>query len=317
MSDKAIQQMEFRKRKAKEKIKELESLLNGRQNSFMEEIQDEAGVFSEEKLQSFIRELLGSLERYVQHKSQNQNYCLEEKEREFYTGYLYCTIRGMANNTYGPMLWIIPCKTYEDIINMAKDPETMRIHTQEELYYEELYEPETEGFFGYMDTVYELLTGENIGVTITEEQREKVYKAYPQTKEIDRERDKREDFEKSISEEEYDRAVDEWNESGFGAEEKEIDDFIGEIDEDRKKWAQDFIGVDSFCKHYKAYRENYFEVDRRNFVSNIEGMIDVFLLERGISCFGDKDRFLWAYTLVDQAYVRTKNMLRKGENLHV
>lgn len=311
LADKEIQQMEFRRKKTEEKIRELENLLDGRQRGFLKQIQDISGNFSEEKLKTFIQDLLDSLERYIRYQRETSDYLLVGQEREFYHSFIYCTIRGIAKNAYGPTLWAIPCKTYEDILNMASDPETMRIHNPEELYYEEIYEPVTGGFFGYMDEVYQLLTGEDISGTITEEQRAKVYEVYPQAKQLDKERKDIEAFEKSISEEEYQQAVDEWNEGGQTAEEEEMDDFLREIDEGREKWAREFVGTESFCKYYKTYRETYFAVDRRNFTSNIEGMIDVYLMEQGLSCYGDNNRFLRAYTLVDQAYIRTKSMMRR------
>ena len=108
-----------------------------------------------------------------------------------------------------------------------------------------------------MDEVYQLLTGEDISGTITEEQRAKVYEADSQAKQLDRERRDIEAFEKSISEEEYRNALDEWNEDGQTAEQEEMDDFLREIDEDWEKWAREFAGTESFCQHCKTYREAY------------------------------------------------------------
>ncbi len=311
LSDNTISQLDFRKRKSSQKIKELESLLTGRQTSIMPHVQDETGAYSENKIQDFIKKLLESLKRYKQYETKNPKYKLSDNEKEFYTAYLYCTIRGMSDSVYGAYVSIAPCITYEDIVNMAKNPETVRIHTPEELHYEELYEPVTGGFFGYMDETYELLTGENIAVTITEEEKSRVFKMYPDAKEIESQQKELEEIEAGISEEDYAEIMK--DDYGFGEVEAEIDDFIKEIEDERQKWAQNFGDIASFCEHYKKYRKTYFEVERYHFAADIENMMDLFLMEQGISCFGDEDAFLKAYTMIGQSYTRMKKLLREGE----
>lgn len=311
ISDDEISQLDFRKRKAEEKIKELEGLFTGRQSSILPWMQDAPGIYSEEKLQAFLQKLLDSLERYKQYENKDADYRIKHKERDFYEAYLYCTIRGIASSRWGASAWVTSCRTYEDIINMARDPETMRIHTPEELYYEEIYEPVTGGFFGYMDETYELLTGVDITESITKEEKSNVYKLYPKALDIEREREERKSLEDSISEEEYQEMLENLEEKD--PMEQEIDEFIGEIDENRKKWVQGFGDITLFCKYYKKYRKIYFEVERYHFVSDIEHMIDVFLMEQKISCFGSEDDFLKAYTMTDRTWIRLKKLLKEGE----
>lgn len=308
ISDNTISQLDFRKRKAAEKIKELESLLTGRQVSILPYVQDETGVYSEKKIQGFIKKLLESLMRYKQYETKNPNYKLSDNEKEFYRAYLYCTIRGMSDSAYGAYVSIAPCLTYEDITNMAKKPETVRIHTPEELHYEELYEPVTGGFFGYMDETYELLTGENIAATITEEEKSRVFEIYPDAKEIE---SQQKELEAGLSEEDYAEIMQ--DDYGFGEMEAEIDLFLKEIDDERQKWVQNFGDITSFCEHYKIYRKTYFEVERYHFAADIENMIDLFLMEQEISCFGNEDTFLKAYTMMGRSYIRMKKLLREGE----
>ena len=311
LSDNAISQLDFRKRKTSQKMKGLESLLTGRQVSILPYVQDETGVYSEKKIQAFIKKLLDSLKRYKQYETKNPKYKLSDNEKEFYTAYLYCTIRGMTASTYGAYMSIAPCLTYEDIVNMAKNPETVRIHTPEELHYEELYEPVTGGFFGYMDETYELLTGENIAATITEAEKSRVFEIFPDAIEIERQWKELEEFETGISEEDYAEIMQ--DDYYYGEAEAEVDNFIKEIYEERQKWVQNFGDKTSFCEHYKKYREIYFEVERYHFAADIENMIDLFLMEQEISCFGDEDAFLKAYTMIGQSYTRMKKLLREGE----
>lgn len=310
ISDDEISNLDFRKRKTKEKIKELESFFTGRQSSILPWIQDKPGIYSEKKLQAFIRELSDSLERYRQYENKDADYKMKRKEKDFYEAYLYCTIRGIVNSRWGASAWVASCRTFEDIINMAVDPETMRIHIPEELYYEELYEPVTGGFFGYMDETYKLLTGVDIAESITGVEKDRVYQLYPQALDIERELEKRKALEDDLSEEERQEILEDYEEVQHS---QEVAAYILEIEENRKKWVQGFGDSALFCKYYKKYRKLYFEVERYRFVSDIEHMIDIFLMEQKISSFGSEDKFLKAYTVADRTCIRLKNLLKEGE----
>lgn len=308
-----LKHLDFRRGKIKEKIKELESLMTGVRCSILPYVTEESGAYSEEKLERFIGGLIDCLEQYKEHT-------LNENEKKLYESFLYCTIRGVTADLWhyhtGAPYWIAPCRTYEDIISMAEDPETLRIQNPEELHFEEIYNPlELGGFFAYMNHVYMLLTGEHIEQDITDEERETVRNLYPEAVAIEKSWEEREAIEKCLTQEELDMAAQEeeaWSEL-YAEEELYEQEEYEETEKYRTEWVQGFGDIRPFCEHYKRYRELYFKADKSSFAADIRDMIDVFLMEQGISCFGDEDKFILAYTLADQSYRHIKKKLSEGE----
>jgi hypothetical protein len=317
ITDEEIKIMHFRSMKLQEQTEKLELMFSGRGKSILPYIQTEKGRYSEKKTWKLIRQLVSCLERYIQYVYEDRTYKLSQLEIEFYQSFLYCTIRGAAFD-YPELRIMANCKTMDDICRMAADPGTTRIKNAVDLFFEELYEPVLDGFFGYMDPLYELLSGHPITDTIGEKERQQLIQMYEQK--INEYKQDFEDYQEAMrndfrqegmTDEEVDAYIDEeedrmakWYWEHADEEERaqltrEQEDY-DRIQAEKKAWASEFQYKEMFCRQYLRYRELYFKVANMNFEVNIKRMVEIFLYEEGLSHYRDEDDFLEAYTLLSR-----------------
>lgn len=319
ISNEDIKLIEFRRNKLRELTSQIERTISGKNHRFAPYISRENGKYSEEKTWQFIDRLMNCLERYLQYKYDGKRDVLTDEERDFYRSFLYCAIRGdemMDLSSFD----MIHCRTIGDILSLAADPDTIRIGWDVELLFEErFHESALGGFFGRMNEIYAQLKGEHIISTVTEEEWERVRRAYPQFSEMEEQQKNAsitiEDQlkEEGMTDEEIEAWLDERDWYGLEEldwlQEDEFARYMEEQEEIAAALAGNFENKDVFCEQYLLYRKLYFQVDYRKLPEYIEWMLNLFLHEEDLSCY-EEDRFLTAYIMLKKTAGRIRQSMR-------
>lgn len=224
--------------------------------SLLPYLQDQDGRYSEEKTRRFINQIIQSLHkgRYWDHYEYTllwgEKFCefpagqptLTEDDIRFYRSLLYCALRVSAARAD----WLESSTgTFQDLCDLETAPENLRCETAEVLHLQELYGlgGAPAGFFGDMDRLYELFTGQNITSTISE-------------KDVRKARESRkgelEAHEHLCAELSAESAQ---NES---AQSLIPEDWGTAVTEERRQWAKHFPYQEALCQQYLICRELYF-----------------------------------------------------------
>lgn len=304
MEIKDIERLEFRKERLLEKSRRLESLISGRSVSLMPLIRTKTGKHSEKRTWLFINALTDALEKYEKYRNleEEPDFELSPEERTFYKSFLYCAIRIAEEKPW----WLLMSEgTFDDILKLA---ENTLYHAKHQLHFYELYKrPALDGFFFYMDELYELFTGTAVTLTIDEEELSEVKRLYASEIEFL-------DSEDPAYLEEYEKAF-----AGMSSAEitlRELDALSpaqmkegileaqrdAKEQEEKQKWAEHFSEKELFCSQYLLCRKLYFETGAdHDFPRRIERMTDIYLYEHEISSFLNDELFFSAYAMLRRA----------------
>lgn len=297
-----------RKRKFHEKMVEVENELSGRMTSIVPYVTDDAGVFDAHKAKRMIDELVKDMNQYANHtllwygdiqKSDipaQQSFCM------YVEMFLYITIRVSLVD----MGWIhrilnaVPQSNFQQILECAvdfKDYNDVSGWVFDRWYAGNVW---FENVLDYACLIYEKLLGKNFKDLIpqkmwTEFEEEDV--SYTQTANVD------------ITDEKIDDSVDKDVETIW-----ELCEELSESTEDRllrksdetiyKREIEKFVDADCFCKTFEKMISMLFSEEiPYSYLSNmkkaVEGMLDIFLCEHGLSLYKDTDIYKKAYTYLE------------------
>lgn len=259
----------YRLREMYKKLYDMQDEIIGRNCSFSDMILDEDLSLNETKVLSLIKDMLESLERYLELTGSDK---LSKQEEKAYTAYLFLTFTGPGEGTseYGCGFEFIPSLRFKNIVSMLDD-DFLNVSSEEAL--DKLldnYQGEFGDFLGgYADSfvyrIYNFIEAmKKPYKPIDNEYKEGMFSDDPHT-----------DF---VQWQQYIYYVyPSW--SNF---EKRLPDYK------------------SFLKYYNDYKHLIFEIDRNRFRINICDMVDIYLFEQGISplSFGDE------YGLIDNSMDR-------------
>lgn len=312
LGENAVSEINYRNRILEKQLRNIRNTVNGRGESYVPLITDERGNVTDEKVEQLICELICSLKRYKK-SAQQQAAGLTEETEELYRCFLYCAILGIAQEDDFPECSLFyglfePAQTFADIVSMARSPYTVAFYERETLLLSETDvfgdNDFMQGFFGYTNAVYEMLTGNSVYHAYSEEEKRKVDERNATTLEASEEENERLELEAARSQ-------------GYETVEKYYAQFEGfresceemenawEEDLEAEQWEQDarlkkaalvnrIPNPDKYIQQYLRYRELYFQVKHKNIPSDIENMVDAYLYEHKISPFS----FGEAYGLV-------------------
>ncbi len=331
--------MKFRRKAFNEMLADISDLISGRGSSLIPFITDEAGNISDDRIDNLISELLDCLGRYNKEVNVFSNIDNDDKLREFYSCFLYCAIRGIADFEYPDIddyIMVRPVTQFSDIIRMAKDPHTLSVSSENELKKMEFDSSCTHymntGFFSCCDMAYELLTGESVvGTFAPEDTAELVHptdRMYEQLAEksgfdsadeyiVDMLLAEAKDngFDTIEEYEEYCRSLSEENVM-TEEEEQQLEEeleYCKQVQESRDIWKKTITSAELFIERYMRYRELYFEVGRNSMTADIENMTDTFLYEHKLSAFSLEERYgMIAYRLETMEGVLKTEMRKAG-----
>ncbi len=300
-----FQSLEGRKRLLAEKAEKVEFLLSGRSRSVLPELTDGEGLYSEEKTQALINQLLEHVRFYYRIRRQAD---LKVKEQACLRSFFYCALRLSASRP----AWLPEMKgAFQDLLLCAQ---RMYYPNRIRLYYEELYNPvKNDDFFGWMDECYELFTGQPITSRISAVDQQLAQDTY--WEEI---AGLTEQLEDSFDRNECGDVWEDCDAEGWETwqmEQKEMEE--AQIREDfwenqrRQEWAGSFSEPQRFCQHYLLLRELYFDAKMQDTLpQTVEQVLDAFLQERSDSYFLDNVVFSSASKLLDDAAEQLDKLLR-------
>lgn len=308
--------LSFRKKSFDNKIKDLVALIDGTDSVLLPFIADEEQNIVEEKLDSFISELLSCIKL---DKADEE----DVKRYEFYECFLYCTIRSFINekregmDEYEEYIMMYPVLKFRDILDMVRDPLTYDVKSKEALIQMEydayqLCSRKT-GLFNICDYSYKVLCGEDIMNTYSEEEKAGLVGPYDDIpwKEFESDPSSYEgDYDSTNTDENYEAYLD------ANPEERELeewfDEYHGMVKSRRENWKANITSPEKFISKYMRYRELYFEVGRYRMVSDIENMIDTFLYNHKLSAFSLGDEYGKITYRLDSVKKVLENEMRKA-----
>ncbi len=334
--------LKFRRKIFNEILTDISDLVSGRGSSLIPFISDEYGNISDKQIDSLISELLECLSRY--NKQVNIINTIESNEelREFYSCFLYCTIRGIADFEHPDIddyIMVRDVSTFSDIIKMANDPHTLSINSESELRETEFNSSCTHymntGFFSCCDMAYEILTGKSITDTFTAEKKkdlkhpnDRMYEQLAKNSgfasadeyinDILLEEAKDNGFETIEEYEEYCRNLLEENTISIEDEqqfEEELE-YCRQVKESKEAWKHSIAAPELFIERYMRYRELYFKVGRNSMAADIENMIDTYLFEHKLSAFSLESKYgMIAYRVETMESILKNEMRKAGCNI--
>ena len=326
--------MDFRQEKFSNQLKEINDIVTGRNAGLSAYISDENGNISDERLESFISDLIEGLVNYKQ-QLHMLPYNLSEETRELYECFLYCTIQGVAYMKYVDLLHysvVRNVSTFSDILDVLYNSFTYK--SRRELVYDEMagydFFARDKGFIRNCNLAYELLTDTDISAEYSDEEMtiataiKEELQAKKQSQPVhydydDEDEDK--DYFKQIereqlaqkppmtAEEMLSRSEGSYNEEEpiFGDEE-----LVDEATASHDKWRKSVVSPEKFIAKYLRYRELFFALDHSRMKDDIEKMIDIFLYEQGVSAFSLGERYVMIPYRTDRFCGVLKSEIRKA-----
>ena len=299
----AIKNLEFRKEKLLEQAKKIETLLSGRHIQYFELMESEKGVYSESKTWEMVEELMDALKRYkhfaIYYEEGEEAFELTELEERFCRSFLYCVLRwgysgaGAINSYMGK-------GEFQDLVMMAKDISAYRNYPIEDLLYEEQYEITRCIPFHVFNDLYSQLTQEHISSTANEEELLSMRQKYAsQIEEI--ERFWKEEEQRQLDEYGGEMTLDEIYADMERVRKQTAEDIVLELEEMEEKAIANFAEKESFVKQYLIFRESFFKISmelKYHIAEDIEGMLDVYLYEKGFSKFLEDELFFQTYAMI-------------------
>ncbi len=342
--------LRFRKEDLEKKLEDIKNTVNGRELNFFEFMEEKFGAVTDRNLELLIEELLECLIHYKAVDGFGGDWNkVSDLQQEFYECFLYCTMQGAAwVKDFDTMLQIAcfdVAHTFADIVNMAKDPNTISTKTHEVLLNNEFrcddFGIVEDGFFGMCNECYQLITGKKIIHTYTLEEQNKMeavlqeelnefVDSYMESQtELAQERG----FQNLEEMEAYDEAQDlkEAREAGFD----NVQDYYNQLSEEsmteadykyqedmqawqeelfqkQQNWLHGLLNPQKFVERYLRYRELYFQVEFQKLPTDIENMVDAYLYEQGISAFSlGEDYGMLSYRL-ERMQNTLRNEIRKA-----
>lgn len=304
---KSINNLRFRKEKMMEQAKRIETMLSGRYIHYYELMEDENGVYSEAKTWKMVEELLDALKRYDKFYAsydedeedfdidELEDYFFSELQEAFYRSFLYCVLRwgysGIGN--------VDGKGSFEDFIQMADSIGKIEKYEIEDLLFDEKYDVTWEPFFTWND-LYSSVTGRNVSDTAKEEDILTMREKYATRVQEVEERWKQEE-QKTIAAYGGEMSLEEIREQEERIMIECADDLWKDVYEIEQRAIENFQEKDTFAKQYLIFRETFFKVDywlKRRMKANIEGMLDIYLYEKGFSKFLEDDLFFQTYAMI-------------------
>lgn len=298
-----------------EKLDVLRDTIMGRDNSFLPFITDENGKVTEERMETFVKELSDGV-----FKSKMYGVITNKKFIEMCECFLYCTLQGIAEYDDECRRVERANSTFSDIVKIARHKNNLLFNDRETI---QKYEFDTNyhdasewdmmvvmnqfqhgGFLRCSDIAYRLLTGKGITSTFSEEDYNRYYDAdeleraqiygfdtVEEYRQWDAEGD---EFENS---DEYMRWVIEDNEN-MDPRQKELNEMQAELWESERalseqlnaEWCSTVVSPEKFAEKYLRYRELFFEMDmeyKYHLFEYIEFMVDYFLYTHDMSALSD------------------------------
>jgi len=308
--------MEYRRKRLLERVGALERLLAGRDVALPSWTRPDGG-YSELRTWALVEDLLDALEQYERYRTCQEDgdpalselpYRMPEGLRKCCRGFLYCAVRLSASGHY----WLCGAKgTFNDLLYMA---EGIGYTDKTRLCFDELYDrPVMEGFFAWMDTLYEAFTGKGTETIVTEEERQAVQKRYKA------EIEEREAVwsQELLSPEEQAEIDRQWYESLSDEERREVDEeseALAQEEQDKQAWMEAFPEKEMFCRQYLLFRRLYFqEAAWRTLPQGVEHLLDIYLYEQGASALLKDDAFFYTYALLGKVLKQAREAMGTGD----
>lgn len=310
---KEVKDLEFRKEKLLEQAKKIETLLSGKYIHYYRFVEDENGNYSEEKAWEMIEEFIDALRKYdVYFLSEEEEwdeeavemFALTEKDEVFFKSFFYCVLRwgysgiGIHDSRVGK-------GSFEDFIEMAKEIRSNRNFAEEDLLYQEKYGVPWDNPFHTYDDVYSKVMGEPVYASAKEDVLVRMRQKY--AKQIEKTEANWEEMEKELIAE-YDGKMTleeiyayEEQQREFFADMDEMSRIQNESYQWEQKMVENFAFKEIFAEQYLLFRELYFQVDsdvidRMQYI--IEGMLDIYLYQKGLSGFLDDELFFKTFAML-------------------
>lgn len=297
-----------RKRKFHEKMVEVENELSGRMTSIVPYVTDDAGVFDAHKTKQMIDELVKDMNQYANQTLlwygdiQNSDIPAQQSFCAYVEMFLYITIRVSLVD----MGWIhrilnaVPQSNFQQIIECEvdfKDYNDVSGWVFDRQYAGNVW---FENVLDYGCLIYEKLLGKNFRDLIPQRmwtEFEEEDASYTQTANED------------ITDDEIGNSVD-----------KDIDaiwemcEELSESPEERllrksgekiyKREKDKFVDAECFCSTFEKFTTMLFNEEvPYSYLSNmkkaVEGMLDIFLCEHGLSLYNDTEKYIKAYTYLE------------------
>ncbi len=302
---KQLERLDYRRKRLLERVGELERMLSGRDMRLPPLARTEESGYSEERAWALVEALLAALEQYERYRAYGEDgdpalselpYQLPEGRRNLFRGFLYCAVRLSAG---GPD-WL--CETRGTFDDLSRFAEGIGYADKIDLCFDELYHrPEMDGFFAWMDSLYEAFTGQEMETIITEEERRAVRKRYQaEIEELEAVWAEQPE----LSPEEWAELDREWYESLTDEERRENEEELEEWEREereRRAWIEAFPKKETLCQQYLLFRKLYFEeAGRLTLSKSVERLLDIYLHERGKSLFLEDETFFYTYALLNK-----------------
>lgn len=344
--------LQFRRKDLRRELQSLENIISGRETDFVTYIEKQFGEVTDESLELLIQRMLDSLKSFKEADSIGTSWNrLSDEQIEFYECFLYCTMQAAAwVEDFSTMLIIgnfEEVRTFADIVNMAKDPDTICVKSREVLLNNEFWTEDMgtveNGFFGICNECYRLITGKSITENYSETEQNKMkaeidaafqaqvasyeadyleralamgFQSAEELAKYEQEQEEKEALEAGFETvEEYYQFL---NEESMTEEDRQyVEDaclWEQELHSKQNKWLSNLLNPDRFIKKYLRYRELYFEVNFKALPLDIENMVDAFLYEQGISGYSLGDDYGMISYRLEKVQDRIRNEIRKAGN---
>lgn len=276
-----LESLNYRRERLDAQMARLSRWLSGSGQTLLPLVRTQSGAHSERGTWNLIEALLEALEAA-------EGRPLPEAERGLFRSFLYCAIRISEERPW----WLTEANgSFHDILRFG---ESLRPGTQLELYYMELYHSlELDGFFGCMDELYWLFSGNRIEDTLHEGERRQVRMLHPEEAAL---------LEEARKENVADQIPADLD--GLFADE---DDYEQMEREAQRAWVSAFADKEILCREYLRFRTLYFDTAHSRFPTRLRQMLDAYLAGQGLSLLLNDDVFFQVYTQLDEIARRLRD----------
>ena len=293
-----MRNLSFRQYSFEKKLRDIEAEMSGRNRSFLPEITDINGEYSEELIDIFITACIDCIEEYgtANNMWRGNGFRSVTSEhmpdvlREYLSDFIYLAIKAILTEDYLESEELVerPVTTFEQIYLMAEELGSGEMRFDD--VFTEFYcgGVQRANLLAYCDPLYELLSGEKIKSLITSELLDRANKLYE--KDVERINDSYQEMDDLP--EELRTELEEWSSSVTGEEGPGIMGLC------------DFHNPDLFCKKYRRFREIYFsdELPRDIDLADIvKRMLNIYLCSINASSYGFEDTFSDSYIYMKRA----------------
>lgn len=333
LNSEAADIMDFRHQTFDKQLKEINDIITGRNTALSAYIADENGNTSDERINSLISDMLDGLINYKKQVYGSLPYSLPEETRELYECFLYCAIQGVAYMKYNdflPYTVVRQVETFSDILDILHHSFTYKdrrgLLSIEQLGYP--VETGDKGFFRTCDVAYEILTGSDIMVALTDEEAEIVSDVRSKQQAALQARgnydeDEEEDYFKQVerellaqkpqlTDEEMLERLEGYDPETAPKIPDDEQELIDRAAASQRQWKAAVAAPEKFIAKYLRYRELFFNIDHSKMRDDIEKMIDVFLYEQGMAAFALGDRYVMLTYRAERFCKALKAEIRKA-----